>query len=80
MFLVYKNVNDDMKFHYGRLLTNPHNISENTIYVDVSPMGTLKEKQLDWKNQHISSIGVEHCVCLVETEELIRKHLPEHFL
>jgi hypothetical protein len=80
MYLVYKNVNDNMKLHYGLLLTTLANINEFTLYVNVSPRGDLKNKKLDYKKLHIDSVSLEYAVSICKTERIIKDTLPEYFL
>ena len=80
MFIVYKNNNDENKLHIGELLTSPDIINEHTLYIDVVPKGDIVKKELDWKNSHISSIGMDEIVTTAESVESIEAHYAYLFI
>jgi len=79
LYVIYENEQDEMKLHIGTLLTSVDKL-DHVLYVDVIPLGHLVTRKLDWKNSHISSIGMEDVKGISSSVGAIELAYAEYFI
>jgi len=79
LYVVYENDQDEMKLHIGILLTSVDKL-DHVLYIDVIPMGNISTREMDWKNSHISSIGMEDVKGISSSVGAIELAYSEYFI
>jgi len=83
-FVVYKNVDSDNDYHYGKLLTSLDKI-QTALYLDVSPYGHIATNELDWKKLLISPVDAKDIISIIQAKdddgcrEILLKNYPAWF-
>jgi len=75
----FANKDDENKLYYGDLMTNPANVNEHTIYIDVVDPVSFNDNTADWKNQYVKSVGMDDIV-YVGTHKDFEEKAPELYL
>jgi hypothetical protein len=75
----FNNQDDKNKCYYGDLLTDPRNVNEYTVYIDVLEPCCLRTQKMDYKQQYIKSVSMDQII-FVGTLAGFEESKPEYFL
>ena len=79
MMIFFHNRDDANRIYSGELITNPENVNEHTIYIDVLEPKDVLTNSHDWKQQYIKSVSMEDVV-FYGTFEDFKEKAVEYFL
>ncbi len=78
MYIGYKNKNDEDKIHIAQVLTSEWDI--NSLYIDIQPLGSLVERELDYKQLHIDSVYPKDITVISDSVKGVEQFYVQHFM